>query len=376
MPWQEVSTMSLRHEFVMLGRQAETNVAELCRRFGISRKTGYKWLRRHAQAGAEGLSDGSRRPRHSPKRTPSEMEATVLEVRAQHSWGGRKIRRRLEGLGQAQVPAASTINAILKRHGLLDPTQSSKHRAFQRFERPAPNALWQMDFKGHFALGTVRCHPLTVLDDHSRYSICLRACLDETTATVQQALIESFRRYGLPDDMLMDNGSPWGNAGEQALTPLTVWLIRLEIRVLHGRPYHPQTQGKDERFHRTLAVEVLNHQRFHDLLDCQRKFDRFRDVYNLERPHEALDLEVPATRYQPSARAFPEQFPDIAYAPGDIVRKVQDHGALYFRGRVFRTSKALRGYPVALRPTTTDGQFDVFFCHHKVAQIDFRHPYE
>jgi transposase InsO family protein len=304
------------------------------------------------------------------------VEAAVLEVRAQHPWGGRKIRRRLEVLGQEQLPAASTIHAILKRHGLLDPTQSSKHRAFQRFERPAPNALWQMDFKGHFALGAVRCHPLTVLDDHSRYSICLRACLDETTATVQQALTESFRRYGLPDDMLMDNGSPWGNAGEQVLTPLTVWLIRLEIRVLHGRPYHPQTQGKDERFHRTLAVEVLNHQRFHDLLDCQRKFDRFRDVYNLERPHEALGLEVPVTRYQPSARAFPEQIPDIEYAPGDIVRKTQDHGALYFCGRVFRISKALRGYPVALRPTTTDGQFDVFFCHHKVAQIDFRHPYE
>ena len=375
MPWQEVSTMSLRHEFVMLARQAETNVAELCRRFGISRKTGYKWLRRHAQAGAEGLSDGSRRPRHSPKRTPSEVEAAVLEVRAQYPWGGRKIRRRLEVLGQVQVPAASTINAILKRHGLLEPTQSM-HRAFQRFERPAPNALWQMDFKGHFALGAARCHPLTVLDDYSRYSICLRACLDETTATVQQALTESFRRYGLPDDMLMDNGSPWGNTAEQVLTPLTVWLIRLKIRVLHGRPYHPQTQGKDERFHRTLAVEVLNHQRFHDLLDCQRKFDRFRDVYNLERPHEALELEVPATRYQPSARAFPEQFPDIEYATGDIVRKVQDHGALYFRGRVFRTCKALRGYPVALRPTTTDGQFDVFFCHHKVAQIDFRHPYE
>jgi transposase InsO family protein len=366
--------MSLRHEFVLLSLKAGANMAELCRRFRVSRKTGYKWRERFVSGGPAALEDRPRRPRHSPKRTPARVRSAVIELRRRRHWGGRKIHHRLHALGHRHVPAPSTISGILKRHGLIDPAESLKHQPLRRFERAQPNELWQMDFKGHFAIGSGRCHPLTVLDDHSRYSMAVRACGNERGATVQQELTATFRRYGLPEQMLMDNGSPWGSDAEHVLTPLTLWLIRLGIRVAHIRPYHPQTQGKDERFHRSLETEVIQRRWFRDLPQCQRHFDRWRDIYNLERPHESLQMQVPAQRYRPSVRAFPEHLPAIEYGSGDQVRKVQDHGQLFFKGRQFRISKALRGYPVALRPTTESSQWQVFFCTQWVSTIDLRDP--
>jgi transposase InsO family protein len=373
MPWAEVSTMSLRYEFVMLSQQPGANLAELCRRFKISRKTGYKWCRRFAAGGCAGLQDRSRRPRHCPGRTSAVLQATVVKLRRQRHWGGRKIRRRLQVIGHPRVPAASTISGILKRQGLIQAGESPKHQPLQRFERAHPNELWQMDFKGHFAIGTGRCHPLTVLDDCSRYSMALRACTNERASTVKQQLTQTFRRYGLPEQMLMDNGAPWGVDAQHVLTTLTVWLIRLGIRVTHARAYHPQTQGKAERFHRSLEVEVIQRRWFTDLSQCQRRFDQWRDIYNLERPHEALQMQVPAQRYQPSARCFPESLSPIEYAPSDQVRTVQQQGKLHFQGRLFRVSKALYGYPVALRPTQS-ACWQVFFCHQQVATIDPRRP--
>ncbi len=229
-----------------------------------------------------------------------------------------------------------------------------------------------MDFRGHFATATGRCHPLTVLDDHSRYALGLAACADERAATVHDRLSAIFRRYGLPEAMLMDNGSPWGDAAGQPHTVFTVWLMRLGIRVAQGRPYHPQTQGKEERFHRSLKAEVLAGRRFADLDACQGAFQRWRHVYNHLRPHEALDLEVPATRYRPSAVAFPETLPEIDHGPGDMVRKVQSDGRINFRGRALRLSKAFRGQTVALRPTEIDGVFTVRFGATTIARVDLR----
>src|SRR5688572_19774961 len=258
MPWQEVSTMSLRQEFVMLAMQEGAKMRELCRRFAVSPKTGYKWIARYARHGSWGLADGSRRPHHSPTRTAPALERAVLELRDAHRcWGARKLHRRLQDLGWHNLPVPSTIQAILVRHGRIDAAQSSKHQPWQRFEHAQPNALWQMDFKGHFAVGPTRCHPLTVLDDHSRYSVCLQACANEQGATVQTHLTTSFRRYGLPQRVAVDNGSPWGDTFDSPYTPLVAWLIRLGVHVSHSRPYHPQTLGKDERFHRTLKAEVL-----------------------------------------------------------------------------------------------------------------------
>jgi len=365
--------MESRLEFVRLASGSEISFTQLCARFGISRKTGYKWLAR-AQSGAP-LADRSRRPHASPRRTPDEMEAAVLALRERHpSWGGRKLHRRLADLG-ATPPAASTITAILTRHGRIDPAEAARHRAFQRFEHPHPNALWQMDFKGHFPMGDARCHPLTLLDDHSRYALCLSACVLETAATVREQLVRTFRRYGLPERINMDNGAPWGapSAGvERPLTSLTVWLRRLGVRCSHSRPYHPQTNGKDERFHRTLKRDVLHGQAYADLAACQRAFDRFREVYNAQRPHEALGLAVPASRYQPSARSYPEVMPPVEYDAGDEVRRVQHSGRVHFRGHELRVPKALAGHPVALRPADTDGVWNVIFIAEHVATVDLR----
>jgi transposase InsO family protein len=377
MPWQEVSTVSLRQEFVMLATAEGANVRALCRRYTISPKTGYKWLGRYRRQGRAGLTDRARRPRRSPTRTPPALERAVLAVRAAHPvWGGRKIRAALLARGHPTLPSPSTMTAILQRHGQIAPEAATKRTAWQRFEHAAPNQLWQMDFKGHFALLQGRCHPLTVLDDHSRFAVGLQACGDQTGQTVQARLTACFRRYGLPEALLVDNGPPWGSDAAHPHTPLTAWLIRLGVRVRHGRPYHPQTQGKDERFHRTLKAEVLGTRVLRDLPHCQREFDRWRDVYNLERPHDALGLAVPASRYRASLLAFPEVLPPIEYGPGDLVRKVAEGGAISYRNRPFRVGRAFFGYPVALRPTVVDGVLDVFFCHQKVAQINLRDQHE
>jgi transposase InsO family protein len=369
MPWQEASTMSLRREFVMLASAKGANRTLLCRRFGVSRKTGYKWLERSAK-GAD-LGDQSRRPHASPKRTTEAIERAILELRDEHpAWGARKLLWRLEKLGWRGLPAPSTAQAILLRHGRIDPAQSSQHTAWQRFEHEAPNDLWQMDFKGHFTVGSAPCHPLTVLDDHSRYSLCLQACLDQRGTTVQASLTSAFRRYGLPQRMAMDNGPPWGDSPEHPYTPLVAWLIRLGVNVSHSRPYHPQTLGKEERFHRTLKAEVLR-QPFFDFNTVQPRFDRWRHIYNFERPHQSIGMQPPASRYLPSARCMPYELPPIEYAPADIVRRVQAKGFISYRGRHWSVGKAFAGYPVALRPTSTDGLLEVFFCHQRVGQINF-----
>jgi len=365
--------MSLRGEFVMLARQEGANIRALCRRYGISAQTGYKWLRRAALDPGESFADRSRRPHSSPRRTPAAMETKVLELRAAHPiWGGRKLSRRLHDLGEPQVPAPSTIIEILRRGGRLESGEQAKHGPFKRFEREQPNELWQMDFKGHFAHDAGRCHPLTVLDDCSRFSLCLAACPNQRGTMVEACLVPTFERYGLPQRMLLDNGSPWGNGPGDPYTPLVVWLLRLGVAVSHSRPYHPQTLGKDERFHRTLKAEVLQGRRFHDLAHCQQAFDRWRHVYNLERPHEALEMAVPANRYQPSPRLYPTSPPAIEYAPGDRIRKVQADGRVDFLGHHLRLPKAFRGYPVAFRPTPQDGIWKVFFMTHKIAQVDLR----
>jgi transposase InsO family protein len=374
-PFGEKSIMSQRQELAALMRQPGANKRELCRRFGVSPTTAYTWEGRYdADVGLDSVADRSRRPKHSPNRTSPAIEAAVLRVRAEHpAWGGRKLADALRTEGMAEVPAPSTITEILRRHGLLSGPKANQPRDWQRFEHPEPNDLWQMDFKGHFATDAGRCHPLTMLDDHSRYNLALYACTNERTTTVRPLLETTFRHYGLPKRILCDNGPPWGDSPEDRYTPLTVWLIQLGISVSHGRPYHPQTQGKLERFHRTLKAEVIGSRQLgnHDL--CQRAFDSWRPIYNHKRPHEGIGMATPASRYRMSPHCFPDKLAAFDYGADAIVRSVQKHGVLSYDARRIRLPRAFAGHRVALRPTLTDGIYDVVFCHQLIETIDLRH---
>jgi transposase InsO family protein len=361
--------MSQRSEFAAFARAPGATVSEICRRFGISRKTGYKWLSRSRQDFSP-LEDLSRRPAGSPWRTPPGIEQHILALRHQFPfYGGRKLRRLLLGEGVERPPAASTVTAILSRNGLLSP-QRRRSRNWQRFEAAAPNALWQMDFKGPFPLHRGRCHPLTVLDDHSRFCLCLAACPNEQGVTVKEQLIPVFQRYGLPERMLMDNGGPWGSSGQGLHTAFSAWLIRAGVTVSHGHPLHPQTQGKDERFPRTLKLELVSQRPvWHDNAEVQLGFDRYRVVYNFERPHEALAYEVPASRYAPSPRTYPAKLPPIEYDTGLEVRRVHESGRVKLRGQRYFIGKAFAGEPVGLLQVG-EAVWDVYYCHQRIAQID------
>ena len=269
------------------------------------------------------------------------------------------------------MPSASTITAILHRQGGIAGAAPAGRKPFARFERAAPNELWQMDYKGHFATRAGRCHPLTVVDDHSRYAVGLEACANEQRRTVQQRLELTFRRYGLPDAFFVDNGTPWGDASGQHWTRLGVWLLKLGIGVLHSRPYHPQSRGKNERFHRTLKAEVFALRPFRDLAQVQAALDRWRTIYNLDRPHQALGQQVPASRYQASLRAMPDRPAEAEYDQHEIVRRVGSTKAyLSFKGRLWKVPEAFCGERLAIRARQPDGQYGVFFGAYQIANID------
>src|SRR5919206_1923662 len=282
MPWKSGTIMDSRLEFVRLAEQGGVSVAELCHWFGISRETGFQYLRRYRESGLDGLKDRSRRPHTSPRPRPRRWR--------RRSWNCARCTLG----GCASWPAACVISASPT---CPPPPRSARCYAVTASSiRPRPpntsrSSGWPRTSCGKWtsrAIDQGRCHPLTVLDAHSRYSLGLIACADQTDATVRAHLTALFRRYGLPDAILADNGAPWGGSGAQGYTAFEVWLLRLGIPLHHGRPYHPQTQGKDERFHRSLDVEVLQLHRFADLPLCQTAFDTWRQVYNTERPHEAL----------------------------------------------------------------------------------------
>lgn len=373
MPWQEVNTVDLRKEFVLLVLSGSASMSELCRRFSISRKTGYKWLNRYNTTGTQGLQDRAKTPHHQPKHTPGPIESLILATREQYPvWGGRKLKRFLEDRGHTGIPAPSTITSILRRHGHLT-RHCPPPAPYRRFQHPYPNDLWQMDFKGHISVARSRCHPLTILDDCSRYSLCLKACPNERTETVKAGLIQTFTRYGLPSRMTMDNGSPWGSGGGSGrYSTLTVWLIEHGVAVSYSRPYHPQTQGKDERFHRTLKAELLGRQHFRSLQSCQDKFDQWRIEYNTLRPHESLNLNTPVSHYELSQRRYKPRQPPYEYSAIDQVRKVAQDQTVSFKGFRVPVGQAFIGKQVAFRPTSTDGVYKIYFCHQRIGQIDLK----
>ena len=367
--------MSLRKEFIALAQSDGVNMSELCRRMEISRKTGYKWLRRYAQAGGQSLHDLPRRPHSSPQQTSREMEERIIALRQAHpTKGAHVLARMLQDRGYTGVPAKSTITAILRRHGLIDESEAAKHTPYVRFERAEPNELWQMDFKGHIAVQHHRCHPFTLLDDHSRFNLALRACANEQGNTVQDRLTHvPFRRYGLPQAMLMDNGSPWGSDSAHPFTPLTVWLMQLGISVHHSRPYHPQTLGKLERFHRSLKSE-LHLQAAPSPTSPTANVPSTPGVTSTTwSAHTMPWTSTPRsadTRPVVDLSPSPYPSPAIDYAPDDHVRSVDVSGRISFQGRPLRVGKAFTHKRVALRPTQTDGVWDVYFSVQWIKTLD------
>ena len=327
MPWIERKKLEMKEEFIKRIINKDQSIASLCDEYEVSRKTAYKWLKRYKIEGILGLEDRSKRP-CKVQITDEKTTELIIDIRSKFpSWGARKLRQYL--LNQERiVPSERTFNRILQKHELISNESSQKSKKFIRFEREYPNELWQMDFKGHFQLEEGRCHPLTILDDHSRFAICLKASYSESEEMVRESLKESFRCYGLPEAMTMDNGSPWKGSYPWRFSSLTIWLMRLGIKVSHSRPYHPQTQGKDERFHRSLKEEVLKYYQFKSLKDTQERFDAWRYIYNNERPHEGINMLCPIKKYKPSSRSYPESLPEIEYEKDDILRKVQKNGVI------------------------------------------------
>jgi len=371
MGWKEETAMSNKEKFISEALEENMTFVALCHKFGISRECGYKWLRRYRESGLKGLCELSRKPHICPIKTPISLENRILSIRDKHpAWGGRKIYAYLQQKGIKELPNPSTITRILHRHNKICEEQSLKHTAFKRFEHELPNQLWQMDFKGHFAIGSGRCHPLTILDDHSRYAISLKACANEQKTTVELKLIDIFREYGLPERITMDNGTPWGTSTVEGYSALEVWLILLGIKTSHSRPLHPQTQGKDERFHRTLKEELLNRKHFANLEVTQEAFDEWKQCYNHERPHEACGMNPPASRYQVSTRSYPEKIPLIEYETGSIVKRITRKGYLKFQGGVYYISQTMARLPVKITESARIGIMEVYLKHQKIKELD------
>ncbi|GHU11825.1 hypothetical protein FACS1894185_5670 [Betaproteobacteria bacterium] len=361
--------MSLRLEFVSFAQQEEANIRGLCRRFGVSPATAYKWLHRFQERGTAGLEERSRRPLHSPSMTSDAVVAQILSAARQHpAWGARKLKHLLETQGQV-MPAVSTIQAILHRNG-LHIASAKGAESVGRFEQEAPNQLWQMDFKGHFETGAGRSHPLTILDDHSRFLLCLYHSANEQRQTVQTQLIRVFETYGLPERMSMDNGAPWGDTTGR-FTGLELWLMRQGIRVGHSRPYHPQTQGKLERLHRSLKAELLQGRWFANATQIQHAFDGWRQSYNLERPHESLEMRTPASRYQPSTRNYCAHPAPPEYDASTAVRRVDVNGRLSFKGQTLNIGKAFIREHLGIRKETED-TYSLWWYSSKIGTLNLK----
>ena len=371
MPWIERTAMSERLLFIEEVLSSKDTKSSICEKYGVSRTTGYYWKKRYERYGKSGLKNRSRRPHNSPNQTPAEIESLCIEVQKQHpTWGGVKIHRHLSNQGYTDLPTSKTINRILKRHGYVSEVESEKHRAWIRFEHEYPNDLWQMDFKGHVIIHGKAYYPLTLLDDHSRYCLCVQVCEDQGTETVKQVLTDVFRKHGLPKQMTMDNGVPWGSSQGKRYSKLAAWLMRLGITVSYSRPMHPQTQGKLERMHRTLKEDCLKRFTFENGDELQRGFNWWRDIYNNVRPHGALNLDCPVDHYKVSDNTFPEVLPEIKYESDLIVKKVKYKGHIKLEDESYLISAAFKGLDVGLKKDEINNSYDVFFCHQKIGVID------
>jgi transposase InsO family protein len=367
MPWRTESVMDQRVEFVLRAAQGEETMTELCRDYGISRPTGYLWLRRYEAAGSvTGLAEHSRQPLRSPQRTGKEIEAAVLALRDEKGWGGPKLADVLGQRGLKVAPA--TAQRILKRAGRVITPKVEKTTL--RFQREQCNELAQMDFKGEYTLASgEKCYPLTFLDDCSRYLHGLWPLPSTGGEGVKESLEGQFREHGVPKSILMDHGTPWfGTTNQHGLTWLAVWLIKQGVILRYSGVGHPQTQGKVERLHRTLKARTRHRGEPESMSEWRRWAPAFRDEYNHERPHEALGMKTPAEVYQAvNLRPYQEKPREWEYA-GGVVKRLNPQGMLYYQQQTYFVSEALAAERV--RVDELDGKLLVTFRHLTVREIE------
>lgn len=370
MAWEERTVKQMREEFVKRALAKERTKSALCREYGISRPTGDKWIERYLQG--EDLSDRSRAPRSMPGRIAAETEREIVSLRKQYpALGAVKLRRLMENAGHTDLPCARTFNNVLRRNGLIEPEASRAATPQRRFEKAAPNEMWQADFKGHFLLENGRrCHPLNILDDCTRFNLCIEALENETFSAVKPVMERLFREYGLPFSFLCDNGNPWGTAQSLGYTRFEVWLMELGVLTLHGKPLHPQTQGKEERFNRSFTRECLKGKRFADAHHAQSCFDEYRSFYNEVRPHCALELDVPAKRYRASDRRMPKTIEPWEYGSEYKLCRVKETGFFSYNGQSFFLSEGFGGKTIAVRESHLPGQITLVFRQFRIGRID------
>jgi transposase InsO family protein len=319
------------------------------------------------------LGDRSRRPKHSPRLTASALEKEILQVRDRYGWGAPKIwaylRNEAETLGAERVlPSERTLGNILRRHGRVVSAETSAAAPPQFFERSQPHELWQCDFKGPVEVDRRRVHPFTVLDDHSRYLLALRVCLDVTMMSAWEVLWATFGEYGLPESLLCDNAFGASHAGLPTVSWFEARLIRLGIRPLHGRAYHPQTQGKVERLHGTLEKEVWPFVDRSSQEAFEKDINRWRrEVYNPMRPHESLDGRPPLSRFAPNPRNRPDTLPDVIYPMTHACRKVANGGDISWRGYRILVGAGVTGETVGVEDR--DNEVSVYYAWKKIRGI-------
>jgi len=374
MPWKETSPMEERMKFVVYYLWHEWPMAALCREFGISRKTGYKWISRYLEHQEPGLADRSRAPHHHPQTVSLTAQQAILAARVAHStWGPKKLKVLLQRQDDSvRWPSASTIGDILSRHGLV--SRRRRRRTTQRYDRPLrhcrnANDVWSADLKGWFRTGDgARCDPLTITDNDSRYLLSCQTVATNSFVAVQPVFEAVFRRYGMPVMIRTDNGVPFATTTVGGLSRLSIWWLKLGILPERIEPGKPAQNGRHERMHRTLKQETASPPKA-SLRAQQQAFDRFRHEYNQQRPHEGIDMQTPASRYQPSDREYPNILPEIRYPDDMMLRKVHSQGDLRWMSRQIYLSVTLAGEWVGCRQVD-DHLWDIYFAHIRLAQMD------
>jgi putative transposase len=376
MPWKETCPMDQRIQLLSDRSKGNYSITELSQIYNISRKTIYKWIERYQEKGSEGLNELSRAPLNHPNATGPEIVSKLIDTKLEHkTWGPKKIVARLEKQFPDQVwPAPSTAGRILKKEGLVDDRHYKRRtppytEPFRQCERP--NDVWSMDYKGQFRMGDGRlCYPFTVSDNFSRYLLTCQGLYHPSYENTRPWLEKAFREYGLPLAVRNDNGAPFATVGLGGISTLSVWLIKLWVRPERIKAGHPEQNGRHERMHRTLKQETAAPPKM-DMESQQNSFDEFQTEYNTERPHEALEQNVPASLYVPSRRMLPNKLPKIDYASCFTVRQVRQSGCIKWKGAEVYVSQALAREPVGLRQIG-ESIWEVRFSFHTLGILDER----